>query len=248
MIMRKSICIFWMCFVIVLPLVAQKDSVTRKNVIKLDITSYWLYRNALNFSYERVLKPNRTFSITAGYQEFPRSSSLGSNIAVKEDQKKTGLKFGAEYRFYLSKENKYAAPRGIYMGPYFAYHRFSNERVIEVDNNGTPEEAILNTKFNILNIGFQLGYQFVISNRWTIDLVFIGPSVSNYKFKATLGGDYTFDTDDIQNEIILDLIERFPMLEEVIDEKEASSSGRLDVWSYGYRYQLLVGYHFGRKK
>ena len=93
-----------------------------------------------------------------------------------------------------------------------------------------------------------MGYQFVINNRWTIDLVFIGPSVSNYRFKATLDGNFTFNTDDIQNEIILDLIDRFPMLEEVINEREASSSGRLDVWSYGYRYQLLVGYHFGRKK
>jgi hypothetical protein len=237
------------CILTTSALLAQHpDSVVRRNTIKLDITSHYLYRNALNISYERVLKPNRSFSITAGYQEFPRTSDFGSRVAVKEDNEKTGLKFGAEYRFYLSKENKYQAPRGIYIGPYLAYHRFSNERLIEVDNNGTPEEAILNTSFNILNIGFQIGYQFVISNRWTIDLGFIGPSVSNYKFKATLGGTYTFDTEDIQNEVILALIDRFPLLEEVIDEKEADSSGRLDVWSYGWRYQLLVGYHFGRKK
>lgn len=224
------------------------DTIVRKNTIKLDITSHWLYRNALNFTYERVTKPNQSFSITAGYQEFPRSSNLGSRIAVKEDNKKYGLKFGGEYRFYLAKENKYRAPHGVFIGPYVAYHQFKNERSIEVDNNGTPEEASLNTKFGILNVGFQLGYQFIINNRWAIDLVFVGPSVSNYRFTAKLSDNLNIDKEDIQNEIILDLIDRFPMLEEVVDENEASSKGRLDVWSYGYRYQLQVGYHFGRKK
>lgn len=247
--MKKLITVFMLCSM-VLPAFTQKstDTVVRKNTIKLDITSYWLYRNAINVSYERLTKQYQSLSLTAGYQEFPRTSSLGSRIAVKEDNDANGLKFGAEYRFYLSKENKFNAPHGIYVGPYFAYHRFSNERLIEVDNNGTPEEAILNSRLNILNIGFQLGYQFVIKDRWTIDLVFVGPSASNYSFKLKLDGTYTFNTDDIQNEIILDLINRFPMLEEAINEQESVSKGKLDVWSYGYRYQLLVGYHFGRKK
>ena len=247
--MKKITCLFVLC-VIAMTTHAQQstDTVIRKNIIKLDITSHWLYRNAINVTYERLTKSNQSFAVTAGYQEFPRSSSLGSNIAVTENNKKVGLKFGGEYRFYLAKENKYKAPRGIYMGPYISYHYFGNERTIEVDNNGTTEEAILTTRFNILNIGYQLGYQFIIDNRWVIDLVFMGPSISNYRFEATLDGNYNFSTEDIQNEVIQDLIERFPLLEEVIDEKEASSRGKLDAWAYGYRYQLHVGYRFGRKK
>lgn len=248
--MKNFIRILGLSMITLLTAHAQESTETdiRKNTIKLDLTSYWLYRNAVNFTYERITKPNQSFSVTAGYQEFPRSTNLGSGIAVKEDNKKNGFKFGGEYRFYLAKENKFGAPHGVYIGPYFAFHQFKNERTIEVDNNGTLEEAILNTKFNVLNIGFQLGYQFLINNRWAIDLVFVGPSASNYRFKATMDGNYTFNTEDIQNEIILDLIDRFPLLEEVINEKEASSKGKFDVWSYGYRYQLLVGYHFGRKK
>ena len=248
--MKNFICILVLSIITAFTAYPQEstETVLRKNTIKLDITSHWLYRNALDFTYERVTKPNQSYSVTAGYQEFPHSTTLGSNIAVKAENKKYGLKFGGEYRFYLAKENKYRAPHGIYIGPYVAYHQFNNERVIEVDNNGTLEEAILNTKFAVVNIGFQLGYQFIINNRWAIDLVFVGPSISHYYYRATLSGTYTFDTEDIQNEIVLDLIDRFPLLEEVINEKEASSGGRLDVWSYGYRYQLHVGYHFGRKK
>jgi hypothetical protein len=220
----------------------------RMNTIKIDLTSQFLYDNALIFSYERVTKPNQSFSVSLGYQEFPLASSIGQNIAVRDDKKKNGFKFGGEYRFYLKKENKYLAPRGVYLGPYFTVHQFNNERLIEVDNNGSPETVTLDSKLGIVNIGVQLGYQFVLNDRWAIDLVLVGPSVSNYKYTLKLDGTYTFDKDDIQNEIILDLIDRFPFLEEAVSEKEATKDGKLDTWAYGYRYQLQVGYHFGRKK
>lgn len=226
----------------------ETESLQRKNAIKLDLTSYWLFRNALNFSYERITNPNQTFSVTAGYQEFPRTSNLGSNIAVKEDNKKNGLKFGAEYRFYLAKENKFSAPHGIYIGPYIAFNRFNNDRLIEIEDSGALQEASLTSNLSILNVGFQLGYQFVIKDRWVVDLIFVGPSISNYHFKLKLDGASSLDSEDIQNDIILALIDRLPLLKEVIDEKEAVAKGTLDVWSYGYRYQLHVGYRFGRKK
>ena len=220
----------------------------RKNTIKLDITSNLLYRNALIVSYERITKPNQSLSITGGYQEFPANSSLGSGISVKDDRKKNGIKFGGEYRFYLKRENKFLAPRGVHLGPYFSFHNFNNTRTLEIDNNGTLEQAILDSELNIFNVGFELGYQFVLNNRWTIDLVFIGPSISHYRYKLNLGGNYTFNKDDIENEIVLDLIDRLPLLDEVINDKEAEASGGLNTWSYGYRYQVQFGYHFGRKK
>ena len=220
----------------------------RKNTIKLDLTSYFIYRNAIVIGYERVTKPNQSFLISAGYQEFPNVTSFGNTIGVTQNGKRNGFKAGGEYRFYLKKENKYHAPHGVYIGPYFMYHKYNNSRTIEVDNNGTPEQAILDSKFGIFNVGVQLGYQFVISDRWAIDLTFVGPSISHYRYSLDLGGNYTFDKEDIQNEIILDLLDRFPFLDEAISEKEATKDGRLDTWSFGYRYQLTVGYHFGRKK
>jgi hypothetical protein len=220
----------------------------RKNTIKIDLTSYYLYRNALTLSYERITKPNQSFSISAGYQEFPRTSSLGQRIGVKDDRNRNGYKLAGEYRFYLKKENRNLAPRGVYIGPYLAYHAFNNERMIEVDSDGTLEQAILDSKFTIFNVGFQLGYQFMFNNRWTVDLILIGPSISNYRYNISLGGNYTFDKEDIQNEIILALIDKFPLLDDLISDKEANGSGKLDAWSYGYRYQLLIGYHFGRRK
>jgi hypothetical protein len=246
-----KIVILVVCLVLGARLVEAQDvtvETQRRNTIKVDITSHWLYRNAYNLSYERVTLPNQSFVVTVGYQEFPRTSSLGSHVGVKADNDRNGYKYGGEYRFYLKKENKFAAPRGVYIGPYFAYNGFRNNRIIEVDNDGLKEQATLKSKLGILNLGFQVGYQFIINNRFTIDLVFVGPSISHYKYTLALEGNYTFDKDDITNEIILDLIDRFPMLDDVISEGEVSRKGKLDTWSYGYRYQLLVGYHFGRKK
>jgi hypothetical protein len=226
-----------------------QDLPERRNIIKVDITSNWLYRNAIVFSYERTTKPNQSFSITAGIQQFPSLKGIDfDSIKVKRESSARGLKLGAEYRFYLKKENKYNAPRGVFIGPYTSFHNYSNGRSLEVNHNGALETVKLNTDLNILNVGVQLGYQFVINNRWAIDLVFIGPSISNYRFKSSLDGNYTFDPDDITNEIVLALIDRFPAFDDLISDGEIVSNGKFNNWSYGYRYQFQIGYHFGRKK
>lgn len=221
------------------------DTIARRNTVKMDITSYWLYRNAFILSYERVVKPNQTFVVTGGYQNLPPLASMDS-LKITNNTKASGFKLGAEYRFYLKKENKYNAPHGVYVGPYLSYHNFSNTRTIEVNNNGEIETADLNAKINILNPGVQIGYQFVINDRWTIDLVFIGPSVSKYRAEVNLDGNFSFDADDITNEYVQALIDRFPGLANLINDDEFSTNGKINMWAYGYRYQFHVGYHFGR--
>ncbi len=249
-IIKQVLCIVGLfCATSTVALAQKGDTTVRRNSIKLDITSYWLYRNAVVFAYERGVKnkPYQTWGITAGYQQLPPLGSL-DNVNVTRSTSATGLKLGGEYRFYLQKENKYRAPRGVYLGPYTTFHNYANNRSIEINNSGVLEYAELKTDLNILNIGVQLGYQFVINNRWNIDLVFIGPSVSNYVFKANLEGNTTIDPDDITNEVVLALIDRFPAFEELINEGEVVSNGKVNYWGAGYRYQFQIGYHFGRKK
>src|SRR6478735_6625083 len=100
--MRRLITVFALC-AIVWPSLAQKstDSLYRRNIIKLDITSWWLYQNALSVTYERMTTPNQSFAVTAGYQEFPDRRTLGQYFDIEGDNNRYGLKFGAEYRFYL---------------------------------------------------------------------------------------------------------------------------------------------------
>ncbi|MCE2935333.1 MAG: hypothetical protein LW845_04820 [Flammeovirgaceae bacterium] len=148
----------------------------------------------------------------------------------------------------MKKENKYPAPHGVYIGPYLSYLSFSNDRDLEIDFNGTKEFGSLDTKLYVVNTGVQLGYQFILNNRWAIDLVFIGPSISNYRGKMTLDGTFSSDPGEIQNEILQGLIDRFPALEDLVSGETVERDGKIDTWSYGFRYQIHVGYHFGRER
>lgn len=224
-----------------------QDSV-RRNTIKLDITTRWLYRQAYTVTYERVINPKRTWAVMAGYQLLPEATNLGLGITAGRSTTASGYKLGAEYRFYLAKENKFPAPHGVYIGPYVSFNGFANERSIQVDNNGTIETAILNSNISVLNIGFQMGYQFVFNDRWVIDLSFLGPAISNYRASLSLGGSYNFDPDNISNAILEDLINKFPGLGDLLAGNTLSSGGKADAWAFGYRYQLQVGYRFGRKR
>lgn len=246
--MKKFITVLALCS-IALPTLAQQstDEEYRSNIIKLDITAYWLYRNALNLTYERMITPKQSLAITAGYQEFPRRRSLSQYYDWEGDNNKYGLKFGAEYRFYLTKENKYHAPHGIYLGPYFSNHTFYNDQTITVTNNGTPEEVTMISNLNIFNVGAEVGYQFIIGDRWVVDMVIAGPSLSNYRIKLKMEGN-SFNSEDLLNDILIELIDRFPTIGDAIDDGEGVSNGKLDLWYYGWRYQCHVGYYFGRKK
>lgn len=238
-------------FLLLLPLAAfpQDTTLTRLNTIKLDFTTRWLYRQAYVLSYERVINHKRSWGILAGFQNLPEVRVLGANINVTRDTRATGFKIGGEYRFYLAKENKFKAPRGVYLGPYLSFNNFHNERDITVDTGGsTPETAVLKSNINVLNIGVQLGYQFVFNDRWTVDLSFMGPAVANYRATMELTGNYTFDPDQISGEILEELINRFPGLGDLISGSTVTSDGRLDTWAAGFRYQLQVGYRFGKKK
>ncbi len=249
--MKKFIAIFICTVILATGLKGQaqhtKDTTLRKNTFKIDITSHWLYRNSLIFSYERVVKPNQTFALSGGLQQLRPFGQLDS-INVKSNIKASGYKIGGEYRFYLKKENKYAAPHGVYIGPYFSILNFNNKRSLEIINNGATEYADLKSKVDVINVGVQLGYQFVLNNRWTIDMIFIGPSISNYRADFKLDGNFTIDPDEVRGEIVDALIKRFPGLDDLITDKQFTSKGRINNWAYGFRYQLLVGYHFGKKK
>lgn len=222
--------------------------VQRKNTIKLDLTGNLIYTNSFIFSYERLLKQNQSLVLTAGVQEFPEIIKFGDNVESKREEARSGYKFGGEYRFYLQKENKFSAPRGVYVGPYISALGFKSDWKIVYSGADVPEEADLKSRLNILSVGAQLGYQFVFNDRWTLDLVVIGPSYSKYNFQTQLKGDFEFDPEDVQNEVLQALIDKFPLLDDLVNEKELDSTGTLDTWAMGYKYQFLIGYRFGKYK
>jgi predicted nucleic-acid-binding protein len=225
----------------------RQDSLTliRKNILKFNLTANSFLDNAILFEYERVLKNNQTISIQAGYNEAPFASLLDS-ARLETDLKKSGWSATVDYRFYLKKENKYAAPRGIYLAPFMSYHHFINERSLEVQSEtGTYEPVVLDSKTNLFSVGGEIGYQFIIKNRWSIDLILLGPSITNYNLKMNLTGNLPEQelNDDLQ-EILSGMLDNYPFIGDLLDDNTAQANGRVNTWDLGFRYSIHVGFCF----
>ncbi|HEX5026824.1 MAG TPA: hypothetical protein VFV68_16200, partial [Agriterribacter sp.] len=208
-----------------------------KNTIKLNVTSRILYDKAFMLGYERVINKHQSLNIFGGVQEFPLNGAFRlSNANVADVKKKSGYSFGADYRFYLSNENKYNAPRGIYLAPFVSFYQFSSDRTLtHTDTAGTIRSTNLNTRINFLNVGGELGYQFILWKRLVIDAVMFGPAVTNYKFKARLQADIPgLDENEALQEFIDALKEKLPLLDELTKEEGVNRSGTEAFWSVGF--------------
>ena len=216
------------------------------NVIKLNITAPFIYNSAIMGSYERVLSPKRSFTIYGGYVEFPLPSFINDSTNFTNNLGRSGFSIGADYRFYLEKENKYAAPHGIYIAPFISYYSFKNTRnlaTFDTLGNGATLQSVLNASF--FNIGVSLGYQFVIKKRFVIDCVLLGPSLTSYHFKLHLTGDtQNIDLTEKQKEILDKIKSKFPFLADYTTGEGISSSGVQAFTSIGFRYSISIGYRF----
>lgn len=237
--------------VIVQPSLAQSmDSLKRRNIVKYNLSSMALYPKSSVWSYERITKPNQSFAITAGYLQFPNLKERGSRIDVEYDISKSGFTTGGEYRFYLKKENKYLAPHGVFIGPYSNMYQFDNNRKLSITSSDgvTKNEALLKSKLYIFNLGVQMGYQFVFEDRWAFEFIFMGPSLSRYSLDLKLNGTLDVSEEEIlEDELLSAMVNRFPLIKEMLSDENVKINGKTSVWAAGFRYQLNVGYRFGKK-
>jgi hypothetical protein len=218
----------------------------KRNTIKWNMTPFliWDYSN-INFSYERILSPYKSFSVNAGYFTLP-STGIYDSLNISSENKKLGFTFSGDYRWYFKKRNKNFAPDGLYWGTYGSFHYYEFTNDITVINSDLAQGSVtLNGRLNIISAGVELGYQFAVGKRWTFDLVFMGPSLSLYSGKFTLGGNLTVDEESEYLQAIYDIfVGKFPGLKTLITEGNFSPGGTATSIGYGMRYLIQVGYRF----
>ncbi len=217
----------------------------KRNVIKWNLTPFLLWtKKNINFSYERTLSPFRSFSINAGYFELP-ATGLFDSLYLTSTSNKGGFSVSGDYRFYFKNRNMHFAPDGLYWGVYSSYHYFRFENNVRIIKNENIQGQLhLNGGINIFSAGVELGYQFAIKKRWTLDLVFMGPSVSIYQGKLSLTGDLQGSNEDYLEAIRDILIGRFPFLDELIDKGKFNDRGMSTSLGFGMRYLIQFGYRF----
>lgn len=227
---------------------AQDTTKHLKNTILFNVTNPLIFGSSFILGYERVLNNRHSFSINIGTTSFPGSDNTNTDsLKVNEINNKSGMNISADFRFYLAKENKYAAPRGVYIGPYYSYNNFKREHVwiLKSTNGGTPLQVNSELSLNVHTVGFEMGYQFVFWERLALNMILIGPGVSSYNLKASFGSNLSqADRQKLLNAINDALTEKFPGYGGVIDDGEFQSKGSTNTTSLGYRYMIQLGFRF----
>ena len=227
----------------------KKEEKKFKNTVHFNVTNPIIFGGrSLVFGYERVLNKSRSFTINVGTTGFPTFGIINSDsIQLNTIRDQNGFNISADYRFYLAKENKYEAPRGIYIGPYYSYNYFEKKNSWRVKSTagGSPLTVESKTSLSVNTIGFEMGYQFIFWDRVTLDMILLGPGIAAYKFKAALGTNLTqADKEKLFDKINDALAEKFPGYGFVVDEGNFKKTGAEKTTSFGYRYMIQVGFRF----
>lgn len=229
----------------------ENDTITEKyiykNTISFNITNpSFISTKFLYLTYERQLKNNQSFSVSVGTFSLPKFiDALDDSLNLNTDYKDKGLHLAFDYRFYLKKLNKYNAPRGVHVGPYYTYNYLSRENNWYLDTNDYSGDLITNLDISIYTIGAQLGYQFVFWERLAVDCIMLGPGLGFYSFKTKLGTTLSPEDEALFYENLNEaLADKFPGYDYVIDSGEYKTRGTSDVLGAGFRYVINVGFCF----
>lgn len=250
--MENRIVVFILAF-LVTPLVSEGQTAAadstkqRKNIVRISLTQPLLFgNNNWVLGYERVINPYQSISINAGIASLPKIISIDiDSLEVYKDSKTTGYNVSMDYRFYLQKENKFKAPRGVYIGPYAYLYSIDRNNSWNYERNGNMKEFDTEQKLRFYGAGFELGYQFVFWNRLAIDMVLVGPGITRYSYEAKINGELSVDEEsDIVQGLKAWMDEKYPGMDIIWGDKQVDAKGRVSTTSFGYRYLIHVGFLF----
>jgi hypothetical protein len=247
-IFNKLITVLLLLLSISLQSFGQKDSTkVFKNTIRFNITNPMLFGNDFALiGYERVISKHQTASISIGKIGFP--SFIGSNfdsLSVNSQENSKGINVSVDYRFYLKKENKYNAPRGIYIGPYYAYNNFKRDLIWDMSKLGYSEYVVTSVNFTANLVGVQMGYQFVLWNRVSIDMILMGPGAWFFKLKTDFNTTLSEEDEALLLEKLNGIIQdKFPGSDLVIQGGGFEAKKTTSTSSVGFRYMINLGFRF----
>lgn len=219
-----------------------------KNVVRYNISSALVFGvdRCVIFGYERVIRSNQTISINFGRIKLPKFISIVTDsLELSKDVKSSGYNASIDYRFYLKKENKYPAPHGVYIGPYYSFNRFNRSNRWDFTNPDTDNFIDTDSHFTIHTVGFQVGYQFIVWKRFAIDLCMVGPGLGFYNYEVNF--DSTIDPavrDQLAEGLQQLLTQKFPGMNYTFADKSIDAEGVMRTTTLGYRFLIHIGFVF----
>jgi len=219
-----------------------------KNIIRYNISGAMLFGldAFVIVGYERITGRHQSLSVNLGRVTLPTVVSVDlDSVDIKKNRNRGGVNFSVDYRFYLPRENKNTIPHGLYIGPFYSYNGFRGETEWTHKKDQGNSSISTDTKFNIHTIGFEMGYQFVLWKRLTLDVLVVGPGFGFYNLKAKLSRNVDDETKRQVFEGLEEIItEKFPGMNVVFSDEEIESNGTMRTSSWGYRYLVHIGFLF----
>lgn len=187
----------------------------QQNIAKIGVGS--IFNGTLNLEYERLLTEKTSVFGEIGYQfpidipaqlvDFTEGTGSANNLVIN-DGKYNNFYFAAEYRIYTAGE----AGRGFFIAPYLKISNYSFDVNGTYNNNANgfiniPAEVKLG--YLATSIGGQLGYQWIIKDKITVNWSFIGLGLGVNRLSA----GFTAQDNDVFNsweQDINDFLANFP--------------------------------------
>ena len=229
-----------------------KDSSAKayKNVVRYNLSGALLFGfdKYIVLGYERILSTHSSISVNVGSAALPRLLSIVTDsFQTSRQSDRKGFNASIDYRFYLAKENKFNAPRGLYIGPYYSFNRFEDDQQWIRRNSSSNNEITTSSTFNINTFGFEMGYQLILWKRLSLDMVLVGPGLGFYKYKASFTDNLNLSAEDKEQlfeALKQRLTQRFPGMNFVISDQNIDADGVIKTRNIGYRYIVHIGYTF----
>ena len=144
----------------------------RKNAIKfLPLT---LSTNSVSFQYERMIDTKNSLSLQVG---LPNQKSIIGKYGIGGTTDLKTAEFGTTtlrtaFRHYTGKQKSL---KGFYIEPYLKYQHLKGVATLDGMNDlDIPYAGVSDIKLNSFNLGCQLGIQFLIAKRVSLDFYFLG--------------------------------------------------------------------------
>ena len=143
-----------------------------KNVVKFLPVN--LPFNSVSFEFERMISAKNSITIGIG---LPQQKSIMDKYGMDETDFTTA-KFGtmhirAAYRHYTGDKQ---LPGGFYIEPYLKYQNIKadGDYTGTIDVTEEPYKGRIEVNANTINLGFQMGTQFLIAKTVSLDIYFLG--------------------------------------------------------------------------
>ncbi|HEY6171098.1 MAG TPA: DUF3575 domain-containing protein [Candidatus Kapabacteria bacterium] len=221
-----------------------------KNTIRFMLSDYLIWGNTnIVVGYERAIDDRFTVVANIGGASLPKLFSFsGDSVVASNESTKFGFHASLEGRYYITTENKYSAPRGVFAGAFLSHNSYGRDVTwtITHSDGGPTDNIVINTDINLSFAGVELGYQFILFDHLAIDMVLVGLGVGRYSYSAKADVDIqNEDTKaalDAAQESIRVIFPNFSFFKDIANG--ISGAGTSTTFAPGLRYIISLGWNF----